>query len=143
MIIERSNKRQSIETVYEHSGAVRVFARTAVDAGEGELLKVVYTPNGYGAVPFDSTVPVFFVGSPTMFVSENSWGWFWIAGPIANVTLTDEAEKAKTLSVVGGMIAYREEDFLTRNAFAFVTSINEQGIAHIHLVPREIQDDTE
>lgn len=143
MIINHSQKTHSLEWIYDQNGTVRVYARTVTYSEPGRLYKIVYTPSGYAALPFDEPVGAFFVGSPKNAIPDLQFGFFVLGGLIDGVLLSQDAQDAKTVEAVDGTIRYSSSPTITRYGFGFIESIDERGYASVYLVPREIYHDVE
>lgn len=140
MIINQSSSVHSIEWIFERDGSVRVYALAGSHCNPGDLVKVTYTPRGYGAYSFDTALGTFFVGSPTRTTIEGDWAWFFLAGRIEHVML-GETDNQTVVGVDGGNLSMSNKASLGPNDFGFILKTDMEDYSTVHLVPREIRHD--
>lgn len=139
MIINRSRDIQSLEPVYDYDGKVRVFGHVLAELKPMSFFKVIHTPRGWGAIPFDEPAGAFYVGVSPDFL-DSGFAWFIIGG-LVGPFLLPEVEEGQTLAVKDGMLAYEPGPYLSPRGFAFVVKAKD-NFANVMLAPREVRDDS-
>lgn len=138
ILVNKAENFRSFEPVYDYDGSVRVLATLTTALSTAEMFRVVFTPEGYKAVPLVGSPARYYLSAAERNIHGGEDTLVKIGGPVQAI-IKEELTPGRFIQFDGQQFleSPEEKEYFNFGDSAYVISRDGDSLYTLFLIPKE------